>query len=231
MNDLVIETNDLTKCYGEQVCVAQLCLHVPKGKIYALLGRNGAGKTTTMKMLLNLVKPTSGFIKIFNDIHLEDASKAYSRIGALIETPGFYDNLTGRENLEIIARLRGLNSIESVDQALSVVNLDKNDKKIFEKYSLGMKQRLGIAAAIMHKPEILILDEPTKGIDVGAKAELYKLMVELSKQGKTIIMITSDMLELLSMSDRVMVMHEGHQVGIIPHTELTQERVLELASG
>ncbi|MFR8246672.1 MAG: ATP-binding cassette domain-containing protein [Roseburia sp.] len=151
MNDLVIETNDLTKCYGEQVCVAQLCLHVPKGKIYALLGRNGAGKTTTMKMLLNLVKPTSGFIKIFNDIHLEDASKAYSRIGALIETPGFYDNLTGRENLEIIARLRGLNSIESVDQALSVVNLDKNDKKIFEKYSLGMKQRLGIAAAIMHK--------------------------------------------------------------------------------
>ena len=111
MNDLVIETNDLTKCYGEQVCVAQLCLHVPKGKIYALLGRNGAGKTTTMKMLLNLVKPTSGFIKIFNDIHLEDASKAYSRIGALIETPGFYDNLTGRENLEIIARLRGLNSI------------------------------------------------------------------------------------------------------------------------
>ena len=135
MNDLVIETNDLTKCYGEQVCVAQLCLHVPKGKIYALLGRNGAGKTTTMKMLLNLVKPTSGFIKIFNDIHLEDASKAYSRIGALIETPGFYDNLTGRENLEIIARLRGLNSIESVDQALSVVNLDKNDKKIFEKYT------------------------------------------------------------------------------------------------
>ena len=106
---------------------------MPKGKIYALLGRNGAGKTTTMKMLLNLVKPTSGFIKIFNDIHLEDASKAYSRIGALIETPGFYDNLTGRENLEIIARLRGLNSIESVDQALSVVNLDKNDKKIFEK--------------------------------------------------------------------------------------------------
>ena len=84
MNDLVIETNDLTKCYGEQVCVAQLCLHVPKGKIYALLGRNGAGKTTTMKMLLNLVKPTSGFIKIFNDIHLEDASKAYSRIGAII---------------------------------------------------------------------------------------------------------------------------------------------------
>ena len=94
-----------------------------------------------------------------------------------------------------------------------------------------MKQRLGIAAAIMRKPEILILDEPTKGIDVGAKAELYKLMVELSKQGKTIIMITSDMLELLSMSDRVMVMHEGHQVGIIPHAELTQERVLELASG
>ncbi len=95
----------------------------------------------------------------------------------------------------------------------------------------GNQQKVLLARWLLLEPEILILDEPTKGIDVGAKAELYKLMVELSKQGKTIIMITSDMLELLSMSDRVMVMHEGHQVGIIPHTELTQERVLELASG
>ena len=95
----------------------------------------------------------------------------------------------------------------------------------------GNQQKVLLARWLLLEPEILILDEPTKGIDVGAKAELYKLMVELSKQGKTIIMITSDMLELLSMSDRVMVMHEGHQVGIIPHAELTQERVLELASG
>lgn len=210
MNDLVIETNDLTKCYGEQVCVAQLCLHVPKGKIYALLGRNGAGKTTTMKMLLNLVKPTSGFIKIFNDIHLEDASKAYSRIGALIETPGFYDNLTGRENLEIIARLRGLNSIESVDQALSVVNLDKNDKKIFEKYSLGMKQRLGIAAAIMHKPEILILDEPMNGLDPIGIYEMREYLVNLCKEGNTTVFISSHILsEIEQIADVIGVMNHG----------------------
>lgn len=210
MNDLVIETNDLTKCYGEQVCVAQLCLHVPKGKIYALLGRNGAWKTTTMKMLLNLVKPTSGFIKIFNDIHLEDASKAYSRIGALIETPGFYDNLTGRENLEIIARLRGLNSIESVDQALSVVNLDKNDKKIFEKYSLGMKQRLGIAAAIMHKPEILILDEPMNGLDPIGIYEMREYLVNLCKEGNTTVFISSHILsEIEQIADVIGVMNHG----------------------
>ena len=209
MNDLVIETNDLTKCYGEQVCVAQLCLHVPKGKIYALLGRNGAGKTTTMKMLLNLVKPTSGFIKIFNDIHLEDASKAYSRIGALIETPGFYDNLTGRENLEIIARLRGLNSIESVDQALSVVNLDKNDKKIFEKYSLGMKQRLGIAAAIMHKPEILILDEPMNGLDIDGIQQVKKLLVELKEQGRTILLVSHNYEDIEELCDVIYEMSMG----------------------
>ena len=219
MNDFVIETNDLTKCYGEQVCVAQLCLHVPKGKIYALLGRNGAGKTTTMKMLLNLVKPTSGFIKIFNDIHLEDASKAYSRIGALIETPGFYDNLTGRENLEIIARLRGLNSIESVDQALSVVNLDKNDKKIFEKYSLGMKQRLGIAAAIMHKPEILILDEPTNGLDPAGIHEIRNLVKSLPKRYDCTVLISSHMLSEIELL--------ADDIGILNHGRLLFEGSLE----
>ena len=209
MNDLVIETNDLTKCYGEQVCVAQLCLHVPKGKIYALLGRNGAGKTTTMKMLLNLVKPTSGFIKIFNDINLEDGSKAYSRVGSFVETPCFYDNLTGRENLEIIARLRGLNSIESVDQALSVVNLDKNDKKIFEKYSLGVKQRLGIAAAIMHKPEILILDEPTNGLDKKGVEEFRNLILAFKQEGKTIILASHNREDIEILCDEVYELEDG----------------------
>ena len=221
MNDFVIETNDLTKCYGEQVCVAQLCLHVPKGKIYALLGRNGAGKTTTMKMLLNLVKPTSGFIKIFNDIHLEDASKAYSRIGALIETPGFYDNLTGRENLEIIARLRGLNSIESVDQALSVVNLDKNDKKIFEKYSLGMKQRLGIAAAIMHKPEILILDEATSSVDTRTEILIQQAMEKLLA-GRTSFVV-AHRLSTIRDADNIIVMNHGSIVETGNHDTLMEK--------
>ena len=222
MNDLVIETNDLTKCYGEQVCVAQLCLHVPKGKIYALLGRNGAGKTTTMKMLLNLVKPTSGFIKIFNDIHLEDASKAYSRIGALIETPGFYDNLTGRENLEIIARLRGLNSIESVDQALSVVNLDKNDKKIFEKYSLGMKQRLGIAAAIMHKPEILILDEPTAGLDPKERVRFRNVISSLGKN-RMVLLSTHIVSDIDYIADRILIMKNGELIQEGTEKEITDK--------
>ena len=131
------------------------------------------------------------------------------------------------------------NFLVSVVRAQKTANEQKTKLKIkapnveviTNNLSGGNQQKVLLARWLLLEPEILILDEPTKGIDVGAKAELYKLMVELSKQGKTIIMITSDMLELLSMSDRVMVMHEGHQVGIIPHAELTQERVLELASG
>ena len=127
-----------------------------------------------------------------------------------VSQAGFYDNLTGRENLEIIARLRGLNSIESVDQALSVVNLDKNDKKIFEKYSLGMKQRLGIAAAIMHKPEILILDEPMNGLDPIGIYEMREYLVNLCKEGNTTVFISSHILsEIEQIADVIGVMNHG----------------------
>lgn len=210
MSDFAIETNGLSKYYAEQLCVDQLCIHVPKGKIYALLGRNGAGKTTTMKMLMNLVRPTSGSIKIFNADYLKCPLKTYKRIGALIESPGFYENLTGRENLEIIARLRGYRGLEHVDRALCAVNLDKDDKKIFGKYSLGMKQRLGLAAATMHKPEILILDEPINGLDPIGIHDMRDYLVKLCKEYNTTVFISSHILsEIEQMADTVGIMNNG----------------------
>ena len=163
MSDLVIETKKLTKIYGEQTAVNSVNLHVKPGRIYGLLGRNGAGKTTIMKMILGLTPITSGEVDVFGQNIKGHEKRIYPRIGAIIETPGFYPNLTGTENLEIFAKLRGTPQPNAVKNVLEVVGLPYKDKKLFSKYSLGMKQRLGIANAILHDPELLILDEPTNG--------------------------------------------------------------------
>ena len=158
--DYIIETENLTKRYGTATVVDKVNLHVPKGKIYGLLGRNGAGKTTAMKMMLQLAFPTEGTVRLFGTNYKENIHTLYSKVGSIIETPGFYSNLTGYENLQILAKLRGGVSKSGVEKALEVVGLHKEKRKVFSDYSLGMKQRLGIAAAIMHEPELLILDEP-----------------------------------------------------------------------
>ena len=164
MSDYLIETKQLTKIYGDQTVVRDVNLHVKKGRIYGLLGRNGAGKTTIMKMILGLTSITVGEVDVFGHNIKGHEKSIYPRIGAIIETPGFYPNLTGTENLEIFARLRGTAGPNAVKNALEVVGLPYKDKKLFSKYSLGMKQRLGIANAILHDPELLVLDEPTNGL-------------------------------------------------------------------
>ena len=158
MNDFVITTKQLTKSYNGQTVVNAVNLHVKKGRIYGLLGRNGAGKTTLMKMILGLTAATSGRVDLFGKDCQSRTKQLYSRIGAIIETPGFYPNLTVTENPEIFARLRGIATPQAVENALKVVGLPYRDKKLFGKYSLGMKQRLGIANAILHDPELLVLD-------------------------------------------------------------------------
>ena len=165
MSDLVIETKKLTKIYGEQTAVNSVNLHVKPGRIYGLLGRNGAGKTTIMKMILGLTPITSGEVDVFGQNIKGHEKRIYPRIGAIIETPGFYPNLTGTENLEIFAKLRGTPQPNAVKNALEVVGLPYKDKKLFSKYSLGMKQRLGIAAAVMEHPDLILLDEPTNALD------------------------------------------------------------------
>ena len=200
MSDYVIETRGLTKTYGEQNSVSNLSIHVKKGRIYGLLGRNGAGKTTTMRMLLGLTAPSSGDVKIFGKPLRGNEKGILPRIGSLIEAPGFYPNLTGTENLQIFADLRGLKSPQYIKGALEVVNLPYRDKKLFSQYSLGMKQRLAIALAVMHNPELLILDEPTNHLDMRSKDVLKDALKEFDG---TVIVVSHDREFLDGLVDKV----------------------------
>ena len=210
MSDFVIETKKLTKIYGEQTAVSSVDIHVKPGRIYGLLGRNGAGKTTIMKMILGLTPITSGEVDVFGQNIKGHEKRIYPRIGAIIETPGFYPNLTGTENLEIFAKLRGTPRSNAVKNALEVVGLPYRDKKLFSKYSLGMKQRLGIANAILHDPELLILDEPTNGLDPAGIEEMRELIKTLPKQYGMTVMISSHILsEIDQMATVVGIINQG----------------------
>ena len=218
MSDMIIETINLTKQYGEQKSVNNLNLQVRQGRIYGLLGRNGAGKTTTMKLLLNLTDPTSGEIRIFGKNIKKDAKKILPRIGSLIESPGFYPNLTGTENLKIFALLRGTPTRNAIQDSLETVGLPYGDKKLFSQYSLGMKQRLAIALAIMHDPELLILDEPVNGLDPIGIAEMRSFIRELSSIKKKTILISSHILSEISLL--------ADDIGIIDHGVLLEQESL-----
>ncbi|NNJ30731.1 ABC transporter ATP-binding protein [Bacteroides xylanolyticus] len=215
---MIIETINLTKQYGNQKSVHNLNLQVRQGRIYGLLGRNGAGKTTTMKLLLNLTNPTSGEIRIFGKNIKKDAKKILPRIGSLIESPGFYPNLTGTENLKIFALLRGTPTRNAIQDSLETVGLPYGDKKLFSQYSLGMKQRLAIALAIMHDPELLILDEPVNGLDPIGIAEMRSFIRELSSVKKKTILISSHILSEISLL--------ADDIGIIDHGVLLEQESL-----
>ena len=218
MESDVISTRGLTKRYGEQTCVNRVDLHVRKGRIYGLLGRNGAGKTTIMKMLLGLVTPTAGSVALFGRPLAGNEREALSRIGCLIESPGFYPNLTGTENLRIFARLRGAGE-DAVRSALSVVGLGYRDKKLFSQYSLGMKQRLAIALSILHDPQVLILDEPVNGLDPIGIAEMRAFIRRLcDERGKTVLISSHILPEIALLAD---------DVGILDHGVLLEEESME----
>lgn len=210
MVDYIIETRNLTKRFGKQTAVNSLDMKIEKGKIYGLLGKNGAGKTTTMCMLLNLSKPTNGEIFFFGKHYKQDPYDVYSKIGSIIETPGFYENLSAFDNLKVFAKLRGDYNKEDIEKALEIVSLTHAKDKKFKNFSLGMKQRLGIAAAIMHNPEILILDEPINGLDPMGIKEIRKLLKDLSEVYGTTILISSHILsEIEVIADVIGVMDGG----------------------
>ena len=218
MSKYIIETKNLTKQYGTQKSVDNLNIHVQKGRIYGLLGRNGAGKTTTMKMLLGLTQPTSGEVTIWGKPLSGNEKKLLPRIGSLIESPGFYPNLTGTENLRIFATLRGVPNRDAIKNALDLVGLPYKDKKLFSQYSLGMKQRLAIALAVMHDPELLILDEPINGLDPIGIAEVRSFLRDLcDKRGKTILISSHILSEIALLAD---------DIGIIDHGILLEEESL-----
>ena len=214
MVDYVIETNNLSKIYYKNKVVNSVDMHVEKGKIYGLLGKNGAGKTTTMCMLLNLTYPSEGDIFLFGKNVNNHSNEIYSNIGSIIETPGFYENLTAFENLKIISKIRGDFNSNNINSVLQMVNLD-NDK------SKNMKQRLGIAAAIMHSPELLILDEPINGLDPFGIKEIRTLLKRLSHEFGITILISSHILsEIENIADVIGFMDNGILIEEISKEEL-----------
>ena len=222
MSDYVIETNNLSKKYSKNLVVNSVNMHVEKGKIYGLLGKNGAGKTTTMCMLLNLTYPSSGDIFLFGK-NARRYSNVYSNIGSIIETPGFYENLTAYENLKVIAKIRGDYDPFRINSVLKMVNLDTEKSKEFRDFSLGMKQRLGIAAAIMHSPELLILDEPINGLDPFGIKEIRQLLKRLSHEFGITILISSHILsEIENIADVI-----GFMDGGVLIEEITREELYE----
>ena len=224
MSKYVIETKNLTKVYGDKKSVSNLNIHVKKKRIYGLLGRNGAGKTTTMKMLLGLTPATSGEVVIFGKNIVGNEKKILPRIGCLIESPGFYPNLTGTENLQIFAELRGVPKRNAIRESLKLVGLEYKDKKLFSQYSLGMKQRLAIALAIMHDPEVLILDEPINGLDPIGIAEVRKFIKELCEiKGKTIIISSHILSEISLLADDIGIIDNGILLEELTLDELEQK--------
>lgn len=211
MSDIIC-VDGLIKEYAGIKVVDGVSFSVNKGEIYGLLGRNGAGKTTIMKILLGLANPTSGKVSILGkDMSVNSEKKVLKKVGCIIENPGFYSNLTGTENLEIFAKLRGLDQ-DSVKKALELVNLPYKDKKLFSKYSLGMKQRLAIANAIMHNPEILVLDEPINGLDPIGIAEVRELLKKLKESGASIIISSHILSELENVADRISIIDFGKMI-------------------
>ncbi|ABS35361.1 ABC transporter ATP-binding protein [Clostridium botulinum] len=206
----ILKTYNLTRKYGTTAVVDNINMNIKKGEIYGFLGRNGAGKTTTLRMIMGLIYPTKGEYELFGK-KMGDR-EVFGRIGAIIETPGFYPNLTARENLDIHRRLMGIPNKEYVDEALEIVGLTNYDikKKKVKKYSLGMKQRLGVARALLHKPELLILDEPTNGLDPVGIKEMRETLLDLNKKKEITILVSSHILgEIQQLATKIGIIHNG----------------------
>lgn len=205
----IIETKNLTKTYGDFKAVSDLNLHIKKGSVYGFLGPNGAGKSTTMKMFLGLTKPTSGSFTIDAKQYPKNRVEILKEIGSFIEAPAFYGNLSGEENLDIIRRILGLPK-SSVDDALELVGLAQFRKRLAKKYSLGMKQRLGLAGALIGRPPILILDEPTNGLDPVGIHEIRTLIKSLPQQFDCTVLVSSHLLaEVELMADDIGILNHG----------------------
>ncbi len=197
MTENVLVTRELTKRYGSATVVDRASITVPKGEIYGLVGRNGAGKTTIIRMVCAQTLPTSGEVELFGATGAKELQAARARTGAMVEIPSFYPYLTARENLEYYRRQRGIAGSHVVEEALEQVNLANTGRKKFKTFSLGMKQRLGLALALMNRPDFLLLDEPINGLDPEGIVEFRNLLLELNRQYQTTILISSHILSEL----------------------------------
>ncbi|OEH94416.1 ATP-binding cassette domain-containing protein [Bacillus solimangrovi] len=205
-----IRTSHLTKSFNGIEVVSDVNLNIKNGEIYGILGPNGSGKTTVMKMLVNLIKPTSGEIEIFGDIISSSSYEYLEKVGNIIETPILYDELTAKENLEIHCKYMNFNDMDAIDDTLELVNLRNTGNKAVKNFSLGMKQRLGIARSIITNPKLLILDEPINGLDPSGIREIRNILKMMSKAYGTTILISSHILgEIEHLADTIGVLHNG----------------------
>lgn len=219
----ILQTNHLTKTIDGKELVSGVNLHVKKGEIYGFLGPNGAGKTTVMKMITNLWKPTDGSIEIFGETLTPKSYEVLKRMGSIIEFPTFYDHMTGYDNLKLHCEYMGYYNHGSVENALDMLDLTDAAKKPVKNYSLGMKERLGIARAILCKPELLILDEPTNGLDPAGMKQIRDLLKTLCAEYGITIMISSHILsEIESIADTVGVINHGMMMKEIGMKEIEQ---------
>ncbi|MBI6030476.1 ABC transporter ATP-binding protein [Clostridium perfringens] len=212
MNDIVLSTNNLQKSFNKKIVVKNLCLSIPKGCIFGLLGPNGVGKTTTIRMILGLIHPDNGCVKIFNEEISSNREKILKNVGAMVETPSFYGNLNAWENLKIVCLMKQI-STEHINSTLELVGLQNCGKKKVGKFSLGMKQRLGIATAIIGNPKLVILDEPVNGLDPAGIHEIRTLIKSLAKKLQITFLISSHLLnEMELMADKVGIIKNGHLI-------------------
>lgn len=208
---MFIELEGLTKYYKQFKAVDQLSMCVDEGDIYGFLGPNGSGKSTTIRMILGLIKPSSGTIKLFGKEVSSGRKTSLKRVGALIEKPDFYNYLSAKKNLEILGKLSGVSPLKKrVDEVLDIVGLGTRGHSKVKTFSQGMKQRLGIAQTLIHNPDLIILDEPTNGLDPQGQKEIRELIIGLSKERKITVLISSHQLfEIEHMATRMIIINRG----------------------
>ncbi|MFJ7733199.1 ABC transporter ATP-binding protein [Lysinibacillus sp. NPDC097231] len=210
--EYIVQTENLSKSFGKEQAVSNINLKIRKGEIYGFLGPNGAGKTTTIRMLLGLMKPSSGSIKIFQKDLVKERINILAKVGSLVENPSYYPHLTAYENLEALRKILGVPK-SRIDEVLEIVRLKDAANKKVKGFSLGMKQRLGIAASLLHNPELLILDEPTNGLDPSGIIEIRNLIKRLpSEYGMTIIISSHLLSEIDQMATQVGIVTKGKMI-------------------
>jgi ABC-type multidrug transport system ATPase subunit len=236
MSDVALQTEDLTKRFGARTAVDRLSLRVERGDIYGFLGPNGAGKSTTLRMLLGLVRPTSGVIKFPLRATGWEYLRARSRVGAIIESPAFYENFSGRRNLQLLASLSGGVQRKRVEQVLEIVDLRDRAHDPVKVYSYGMRQRLGIAQALLPTPELIILDEPTNGLDPQGIQQTRELIRRLRDEFSLTVLLSSHLLaEIEQLCNRVGIIHEGRLLyeggpeALVTPTDMYRVRVDDLS--
>jgi ABC-2 type transport system ATP-binding protein len=211
--DVILQTQGLSKVYGKRLAVQGLNLEVARGEVFGFLGPNGAGKTTTIRMLLNLIKPTFGEVKLFGQrLDQQSARSLLPRVGALIEQPAFQSYLSGRDNLIAVGGYTGGIDLKRVDEVLNIVGLGERGKDRYSTYSLGMRQRLGVGAALLTDPELIILDEPGNGLDPAGIVEMRELIRQLAQMKKTIFVSSHILAEVRQVCTRIGIVRGGQLI-------------------